>query len=174
MKIPCPSCKQRLEIDEKLAGKTIECPACNANLSLTPIAAQTSSKPVRLQDEENICQFQIAPCDHCGKPGKWSGKCKHCGKAMCKTRHNYKISKIIWQGRPTWQKIVLIIVTSFVGVLFLVSEIVIVLYSILGLRGSQLLLLLLCLILVFYSYDYVRKEKEAENELSNKTTKSNH
>ena len=173
MKIPCTSCKQLLEIDEQLAGKTIECPACNARHTLTPKAAKTSSEPDRLQDEENICQFQIAPCDHCGKPGKWFGNCDHCGKAMCKGKHDYNISKIIWQGRPTWQKIVIIIMTSFVGFLFLVPEIVIVLYSILGLRSSQLLLLLLCLILIFYSYDYVRKEKEAENELSNKTTKSN-
>ena len=81
MKIPCPSCKQRLEIDEQLAVKTIECPASNARLSLTPVAAKTSSNSVRLQDEENICQFQIAPCDHCGKPGKWFGNCDHCGKA---------------------------------------------------------------------------------------------
>ena len=174
MKIPCPSCKQRLEIDEQLAGKTIECPACNANLSLAPIAAQTSSNPVRLQDEENICQFQIAPCDHCGKPGKWFGNCEHCGKAMCKAKHNDNISKIIWQGRPTWQKIVIIIVTSFVGFIYILPEIVIFLYYILGLRGSQLLLLLLCLILVFFSCDYVRKEKEAEIKLSKKTTKSNH
>ena len=143
MKIPCPSCKQRLEIDEQLAGKTIECPACNANLSLAPIAAQTSSNPVRLQDEENICQFQIAPCDHCGKPGKWFGNCNNCGKAMCKSKHEHNVSKIIWQGRPTWQKIVLIIVTSFVSLLFLLPEIVIFVYYILGLRGSQLLLLLL-------------------------------
>lgn len=173
MKISCPSCKQRLEIDEQLAGKTIECPACNANLSLTPIAAPTSSNPVRLQDEENICQFQIAPCDHCGKPGKWFGNCEHCGKAMCKAKHNDNISKIIWQGRPTWQKIVLI-VTSFVGFLLLSPDIAIVIYSILGLSGSQLLLILLLLVFVFYSYDYVRKEKEAEIELSKKTTKSNH
>ena len=173
MKIPCPSCKQRLEIDERLAVKTIECPACNARLSLTPEAAKTLSKPVRLQDEENICQFQIAPCDHCGKPGKWFGNCEHCGKAMCKAKHNDTISKIIWQSRPTWQKIV-IIVASFVGFLLLVPEIAIFLYSILGLNGSQFLLILLFLIFVFYSYDYVRKEKEAEIELSKKTTKSNH
>ena len=173
MKIPCPSCKQRLEIDEQLAGKTIECPACNANLSLAPIAAQTSSNPVRLQDEENICQFQIAPCDHCGKPGKWFGKCKHCGKAMCKTRHDNKIREIIWQGRSAWQKIVIIVITG-VGVGLIRPTIFFDLFSILGLRGMLLLLILSFLIFVFYRYDYARKEKDAEIKLTNKTTKSNH
>ena len=43
MKIPCPSCKQRLEIDEQLAGKTIECPACNASLAVPSLATPPPS-----------------------------------------------------------------------------------------------------------------------------------
>ena len=45
MKIKCPSCDQRLEIPEELAGQTIECPACNTGLSV-PNIAKSSPAPV--------------------------------------------------------------------------------------------------------------------------------
>ena len=38
MKIQCPSCDQRLEIPEELAGQTIECPACNKSLDVPAMA----------------------------------------------------------------------------------------------------------------------------------------
>ena len=38
MKIQCPSCDQRLEISEELAGQTIECPACNKSLDVPAMA----------------------------------------------------------------------------------------------------------------------------------------
>jgi ankyrin repeat protein len=51
MKIPCSSCNQRLEIPEELAGQTIECPACNA--SLTVLTPEPASPP--------IPQVQVTP-----------------------------------------------------------------------------------------------------------------
>jgi ankyrin repeat protein len=51
MKIPCSSCNQRLEIPEELAGQTIECPACNA--SLTVPTPEPASPP--------IPQVQVTP-----------------------------------------------------------------------------------------------------------------
>ncbi len=48
MKIQCPSCDQRLEIPEELAGQTIECPACNVSLGApttkTPPSTTTQAK----------------------------------------------------------------------------------------------------------------------------------
>ncbi len=38
MKIPCPSCHQRLDIPAELAGQTIQCPACNGSVPVPPIA----------------------------------------------------------------------------------------------------------------------------------------
>ena len=40
MKIQCPSCDQRLEIPEELAGQTIECPACNKSLDVPAMAVK--------------------------------------------------------------------------------------------------------------------------------------
>ena len=37
MKIPCPSCHQRLDIPAELAGQTIQCPACNGSVPVPPI-----------------------------------------------------------------------------------------------------------------------------------------
>jgi ankyrin repeat protein len=51
MKIPCSNCNQRLEIPEELAGQTIECPACNA--SLTVPTPEPASPP--------IPQVQVTP-----------------------------------------------------------------------------------------------------------------
>ena len=48
MKIQCPSCDQRLEIPEELAGQTIECPACNASLAVPSLATPPPS-PVQVQ-----------------------------------------------------------------------------------------------------------------------------
>ena len=48
MKIQCPSCDQRLEIPEELAGQTIECPACNASL-VVPSLATPPPSPVQVQ-----------------------------------------------------------------------------------------------------------------------------
>ena len=48
MKIQCPSCDQRLEIPEELAGQTIECPACNASLAVPSLATAPPS-PVQVQ-----------------------------------------------------------------------------------------------------------------------------
>ena len=46
MKIQCPSCDQRLEIPEELAGQTIECPACNESLDVPAMAA---NRPAPIQ-----------------------------------------------------------------------------------------------------------------------------
>ena len=46
MKIQCPSCDQRLEIPEELAGQTIECPACNTSLTAPALAAPTPPPPI--------------------------------------------------------------------------------------------------------------------------------
>ena len=48
MKIQCPSCDQRLEIPEELAGQTIECPACNESLAVPSLATPPPS-PVQVQ-----------------------------------------------------------------------------------------------------------------------------
>ena len=48
MKIPCSNCNQRLEIPEELAGQTIECPACNASLTVPSLAAPPSA-PAQVQ-----------------------------------------------------------------------------------------------------------------------------
>ena len=48
MKIQCPSCDQRLEIPDELAGQTIECPSCNASLAV-PALASAPSAPVQVQ-----------------------------------------------------------------------------------------------------------------------------
>ena len=48
MKIPCSNCNQRLEIPEELAGQTIECPACNASLTVPTLAAPPSA-PAQVQ-----------------------------------------------------------------------------------------------------------------------------
>ena len=53
MKIPCSSCNQRLEIPEELAGQTIECPACNASLTVPSIAAPP---PAPVQAQESVTQ----------------------------------------------------------------------------------------------------------------------
>ena len=45
MKIQCPSCDQRLEIPEELAGQTIECPACNTSLTAPALAAPPPPLP---------------------------------------------------------------------------------------------------------------------------------
>ena len=45
MKIQCPSCDQRLEIPEELAGQTIECPACNASLGAPTTKIHPSTTP---------------------------------------------------------------------------------------------------------------------------------
>ena len=45
MKIQCPSCDQRLEIPEELAGQTIECPACNTSLTAPSLAAPPPPLP---------------------------------------------------------------------------------------------------------------------------------
>ena len=49
MKIQCPSCDQRLEIPEELAGQTIECPACNASLA---VPATGVKPPAPIQKSE--------------------------------------------------------------------------------------------------------------------------
>ncbi len=51
MKIPHTSCNQRLDIPEELAGHTIECPACNASLTVPDVTAITSPSP-RAQVQE--------------------------------------------------------------------------------------------------------------------------
>ena len=48
MKIQCPSCDQRLEIPEELAGQTIECPACNASL-VVPAPTAPPPAPTRVE-----------------------------------------------------------------------------------------------------------------------------
>ena len=48
MKIQCPSCDQRLEIPEELAGQTIGCPACNESLDVPSLATPPPS-PVQVQ-----------------------------------------------------------------------------------------------------------------------------
>ncbi len=48
MKIQCPSCDQRLEIPEELAGQTVECPACNESLDVPSLATPPPS-PVQVQ-----------------------------------------------------------------------------------------------------------------------------
>ena len=45
MKILCINCNQRLEIPEELAGQTIECPACNANLAVPSPESPPPSSP---------------------------------------------------------------------------------------------------------------------------------
>ncbi len=45
MNIPCPSCDQRLEIPQELAGQTIECPACNTSLTTPALAAPPPPLP---------------------------------------------------------------------------------------------------------------------------------
>tara|TARA_Y100000766_G_C18708146_1_gene507633 strand:+ start:34 stop:282 length:249 start_codon:yes stop_codon:yes gene_type:complete len=45
MKIQCPSCDQRLEIPEELAGQTIECPACNASSGAPTTKTHPSTTP---------------------------------------------------------------------------------------------------------------------------------
>ena len=49
MKIQCPSCDQRLEIPEELAGQTNECPACNASLA---VPATGVKPPAPIQKSE--------------------------------------------------------------------------------------------------------------------------
>ena len=49
MKIQCPSCDQRLEIPEELAGQTIECPACNESLDVPAMAVKP---PAPIQQSE--------------------------------------------------------------------------------------------------------------------------
>ena len=49
MKIQCPSCDQRLEIPEELAGQTIECPACNESLDVPAMAVKP---PAPIQKSE--------------------------------------------------------------------------------------------------------------------------
>ena len=46
MKIKCPSCDQRLEIPEELAGQTIECPACNTNMAAPAPPLPTPPPPI--------------------------------------------------------------------------------------------------------------------------------
>ena len=53
MKTPCTSCNQRLDIPEELAGHTIECPACNASLTVPDVTAITSPSP-RAQVQEPV------------------------------------------------------------------------------------------------------------------------
>ena len=48
MKIQCPTCDQRLETPDELAGQTIECPACNASLAVPSLATPPPS-PVQVQ-----------------------------------------------------------------------------------------------------------------------------
>ena len=45
MKIQCPSCDQRLEIPEELAGQTIECPACNGKLTIPSPTKPNAATP---------------------------------------------------------------------------------------------------------------------------------
>ena len=53
MKIPCSSCNQRLEIPEELAGQTIECPACNASLTVpSPEPTAPPTPKIRLSKPE--------------------------------------------------------------------------------------------------------------------------
>ena len=53
MKIPCSSCKQRLEIPEELAGQTIECPACNTSLTVpSPEPTAPPTPKIRLSKPE--------------------------------------------------------------------------------------------------------------------------
>jgi hypothetical protein len=49
MKILCSNCNQRLEIPEELAGQTIECPACNASLSVSAPEAPPPVSPSKIQ-----------------------------------------------------------------------------------------------------------------------------
>ncbi len=53
MKIPCSNCNQRLEIPEELAGQTIECPACNASLTVPALEpTQPPTPKIRLSKPE--------------------------------------------------------------------------------------------------------------------------
>ena len=53
MKTPCPNCNQRLDIPEELSGQTIECPACNVNITV-----RTSILPAPEQNEDKIPSLQ--------------------------------------------------------------------------------------------------------------------
>ena len=53
MKIPCSNCNQRLEIPAELAGQTIECPACNASLTVPALEpTQPPTPKIRLSKPE--------------------------------------------------------------------------------------------------------------------------
>ena len=65
MKIPCPSCNQRLEIPDDLAGHNIECPSCKASLTVpTPKSAsqvQVTTPPTDTQKRKTESALKAAP-----------------------------------------------------------------------------------------------------------------
>jgi hypothetical protein len=83
---PCPHCHQELEADASLAGSTIQCPSCNASLSvpspdlhnvkiLNPISSSAGAReekhftvpvhegPSEVLIQKPIAQEEVAPLD---------------------------------------------------------------------------------------------------------------
>ncbi|MBN2449305.1 MAG: hypothetical protein JXR77_02885 [Lentisphaeria bacterium] len=45
MKFPCPSCGQRLSVDDAMAGAQGECPTCGAVFTVPPVAVVPPRAP---------------------------------------------------------------------------------------------------------------------------------
>lgn len=72
-----PECRQRVEVEEAMAGKTVRCPSCSASLQVP------SSKDIRFNCNDPACRQHIVvdlseagrflKCPACGKPQKIPG-----------------------------------------------------------------------------------------------------
>ena len=76
MKIRCPNCNQKLEIDDDLLGLTLECPCCNNKFEAkVPVAVAEANVTQDVPSSEKLVK-----CENCGnKIAKSSHKCVHCG-----------------------------------------------------------------------------------------------
>ena len=90
IKFNCPHCKQSLEAPEDMLGQTIECPACNGEISIPtqkPLPAPLAPPPVPQQKRTKECPF-------CGEDILLSAlKCKHCGEFLNKTASQQRDKK---------------------------------------------------------------------------------